>query len=85
MHKFLQQIRDNKELLNLEEAGFRRGDEKIKTMDVSSNDLKGSLYKQLMDYLYAPNVDETKRSLADLRNVAGCLFLKLVEEESKSE
>ncbi len=93
MHKLLEQIRDSKELLDLEEQGFRRGDEKGKTMDVLFNEIKESLYLQegqligaiaRMDYGKRGN-DDVKRKIADLRNVAGCLFLKLAEEESKRE
>jgi hypothetical protein len=93
MHKLLEQIRSDPDLLQLEELGFRRGDERGKTMDVGLDDLYHSLQKQMDD------VQETYRdfdiykhpearkivhgqvlkSLADLRNVAGCLFLKLVE------
>ncbi len=93
MHKLLQQIRDNKELLDLEERGFKRGDEKGKTMNVSVMELVDNLEKQYLDFLKSCqfsssfsltyNREGMKKTLADVINNAGCLFLKLVEEESK--
>lgn len=107
MHKLLQQIRDNKELLELEEVGFQGGDEKGKTMDVPFYVMVPSLEKQIEDFYKSytdwlvsyrlrnlhktereklqSKKDDMKRTLADLRNVTGCLFLKLTEEESKRE
>jgi hypothetical protein len=86
MHKLLQQIRDNKELLDLEEAGFLRGDKKGKTMGVSESKLYYSLVKQWTDFLNAWNSKDdlaVLKTLADLRNNAGTLFLKVQEEFRK--
>ena len=93
MHKLLKQIQDNKELLALEEAGFLRGDEKGKTMDVLPEVLMRSIMKQHGDlansyhkYFFNKRYTEARKDLlqkiADIRNVAGCLFLKIVEEDT---
>lgn len=76
----------------LEIAGFERGEQKGKTMDVSITELWNSLDKQWRDLIdtktailngFKP-LDSIKQPIADLRNVAGCLYLKVLEkEESK--
>ena len=77
-------INHNKKLLRLELEGFARGIDRKKTMDVSIQVLNDSLHKQYLDFLKAYGNDdhlEMKRCLADLRNVAGCFFLKLEETQ----
>jgi len=74
------------ELHRLEADGFIRGTEKGKTMNVPLWDLEESLRKQYRDWIKASvdgNVHEMKRTLADLRNLAGCVFLKIQEKEAK--
>lgn len=90
-------IRWNKELRDLEIAGFVRGEEEGKDMDVPVGVVVDSLEKQWRDFADAYKryiedqydevkrkkaVLELKRTLADLRNVAGCSFLVLEKEES---
>jgi len=87
-HKLWKTIRNNKKLQALEKRGFTRGKRKGKTMNVSVGELYGSLAKQWRDlantYLYGDNVGHVRRCLADLRNVAGCLFLKLDGYETEA-
>ena len=84
----------NGELIDLERQGFERG--RGKTMDVDWLVVSLSLKKQMADLEHAINVglinapnqglynlDEIKRAIADVRNVAGCLFLKIQEIEKK--
>jgi hypothetical protein len=78
-------------LQNLEINGFIRGENKGKTMDVPLPVIFGSLQKQWKDleesylrsalktHLRRKDGEDLKRRIADLRNVAGCLFLKLEE------
>ena len=77
----------NKELKALEIEGFVRGLRKGKTMNVTLDKIVlESLHKQYLDFLKAygsQDKDEMKRTLADLRNVAGCVFLKILEEDSE--
>lgn len=78
------EIYQNEELIKLEKQGFIHGEKQGKTMNVTTHDLHKSLLKQWRDYIKAynsENVDDIKITLADLRNVAGCLFLKLQEEQ----
>ena len=75
-------IQASKELDDLEIQGFIRGDEKGKTMDVPLQALFVSLAKQYNDWVDAYDtriISKMKRSIADIRNVAGCVFLKLME------
>ncbi len=86
MHKLLQQIRYNSELFQLEDDGFLRGDKKGKTIDVGEGELFCSLVKQWTDFLDAWNDKDdlaVLKTLADLRNNAGTLFLKIQEEFRK--
>ena len=79
-------IQANIELQNLELRGFIKGDKKGKTMDVPLVALKMNLAKQFRDWLNAydsKNILDMKKALADLRNVAGCVFLKLLEGGDK--
>ena len=78
-------IESCKDLKLLEIRGFIRGEEKGKTMDVPLERVFQSLQKQWKDlenafYCCSDN-NELKKCIADLRNVAGCLFLKLLEKE----
>ena len=78
-------IRNNGELQTLEIEGFQRGAKRKKTMDVTLDVLFESLGKQYRDFLrsYGMNDGENmKRCLADLRDVAGCFFLKLTEKKA---
>jgi len=82
-----------RELQALELEGFIRGHHKGKTMNVRDWVLIESLRKQMRDLEKAwptyyvtvmPNLKEEHRwdvlrALADLRNVAGCCFLKIQE------
>jgi len=77
------------ELKQLEALGFLRGAKQGKTMDVPLEKVFQSLKKQWHDLVWAysnyttvsKDTSELKRCIADLRNVAGCLFLKLLELE----
>ena len=82
----------NGELIDLERQGFERGEKRGKTMEVDWLVVSLSLKKQMADLEHAINVglinapnqglynlDEIKRAIADVRNVAGCLFLKMQE------
>lgn len=75
-------ISENKELKKLEIEGFVRGCEQGKTMNVAFSVVAKSLRKQWNDWVkvrFSSDPEKMKRALADLRNVAGCLFLKLQE------
>lgn len=80
-HDLWEEIRNNEKLQVLEKQGFKRGKRKGKTMDVPLGAIYGGLEKQWRDlmnaYLCCDNVGKVMRCIADLRNVAGCLFLKL--------
>jgi hypothetical protein len=90
-----ERILKNKELKAFEFSGFLRGEMRGKTMDVPLVEVVDSLRKQYKDFDYAWSFYVTmgggksreglKRALADIRNNAGCLFLKLVEEEQKKK
>jgi len=84
---FQNRIACNKKLLNLEVKGFVRGYKKKKTMDVPARGLYQSLEKQWLDlkaaWLCCQPESVVLRKIADLRNVAGCFFLKLTEDKAK--
>jgi len=78
----------NPELKELEIQGFLSGLKRGKTMDVPLRTLFRSLEKQHDDWLVAyvnKNILEMKKALADLRNVAGIMFLKLNEGGDRKE
>lgn len=84
-------IRYDLELKYHELEGFKRGVLQGKSMDVSVDDMRFQVkrqFRQLTSEFY-PNYDKPerikkiKRRIADLRNVAGCLFLKIQELEKK--
>lgn len=90
-----QRINENPELKSLEKDGFARGEARGKSMDYPFMSVVLSLHKQIDDVneVLDVNLDETnpdfrtslKKALADLRNVAGCMFLKLQEEDTKED
>ena len=85
-NKLYNKISSDKELRDLEIEGFVRGAKKGKSMDVSLKELMQSLRKQYLDWLEAYNskkIPDMKRTIADLRNDAGCVFLKLKEGGDK--
>ena len=86
----------NIDLVNLEKAGFIHGVEKGKTMDANLETVYESLIKQVTDLdkvfikmlfleeqptVSPEEIYEIKQCIADIRNVAGCLFLKVAEFE----
>jgi hypothetical protein len=89
--EILKAIKQNVKLRRSEQDGFVRGEKKGKTMDVSDYVLMASLRKQMLDLekawatYYVTTMptrkqiakQELEKKIADLRNVAGCLFLKL--------
>ena len=90
--KLWRQIRENISLEEMEKDGLFRGEERGKKPDVSFDILVGSLSKQMEDchtaiqrlnneyYLTLDEAKtELKKCLADLRNVAGIMFLRLEE------
>ena len=87
-HELWKEIRNNKKLQALEKRGFTRGKRKGKTMNVPLGELYSSLTKQFREvgeaYLLCTDGAHLRRCLADLRNVAGCLFLKLDGYEEAS-
>jgi len=73
-------IHENNELEILEKDGLHKGEAEGKQPNVSVNVLRISLRKQYLDFLtaYGGNDDEgMKKRLADIRNIAGILFLRL--------
>jgi len=80
-------IESCRDLKLLEIRGFIRGEEKGKTIDVPLEKVFQSLKKQWEDlettyFKYGSFYpSKLKKCIADLRNVAGCLFLKLLELE----
>jgi hypothetical protein len=79
-------IHTNLELRGIELRGFRKGTIEGKTMNVPLPTLVDSLDKQYADFLKAHasnSKEEMKKCLGDLRNVAGCVFLKLKEIEKR--
>lgn len=89
----LKKIQTNVELLRLELKGFRRGEKQGKTMKTDIKTLVASIDKQhhdlrsaYLDYVMnkrLSNLRIIKRHIADLRNAAGCLFLKILEKEEE--
>jgi len=78
-------IQKNGELQTLEIEGFQRGVKRKKTLDMTLDVLFESLGKQYRDFARAYRIydrEDMKRCLADLRNVAGCFFLKLIEKKA---
>jgi hypothetical protein len=79
----LNQIQTNSELIEREIGGLREGERRGKKPTVSIDVLMMALQKQFRDLqqdyaLYDPCwVGRAKKDLADLRNVAGILFLVL--------
>ena len=86
----------NIDLVNLEKAGFIHGVEKGKVMDTNIETIYESLVKQMTDLdkvfikmlflegqptISPEEIYEIKQCIADIRNVAGCLFLKVAEFE----
>lgn len=75
------------DLRKLELQGFVKGAAEGKTMNVPLHRMiLKSLHKQYLDFCKAygdSNNEEMMRCLADLRNVAGCCFLKLKETTEK--
>jgi hypothetical protein len=90
-HKTLFEIWTNPELKGYEREGFVHGQEKDKSMaKVTIFELSASLDKQWQDYKVIINpsnkypvqyklerINDIKQKLADLRNVAACIFIKL--------
>jgi len=84
-------INNNPRLQTLEKEGFKRGEKEGKTMNVSIETIFESLEKQWKDVVEAWDThkdwknapDLLKTKLADLRNVCGCMFLKIEDEEKK--
>ena len=79
-HLIYSRIRDNERLQDLELLGFRRGQEQGKTLAVTVDTVYANLEKQWRDLTNAWHATprdyaHIHRCLADLRNVAGCLFL----------
>jgi len=89
--EILERIRVNEALLEYELRGFLRGDEKGKTLNVSLDVLKNSLNQQhtqfestYIDYVLGKKSrGDLMRCVADVRNVAGCIFLKLQEQDDE--
>ncbi len=74
------QISENWDLEQLEKEGLWRGEARGKKPDVPVEELQDALGKQYRDFMRAYGIfdeSEMKRCLADLRMVAGILFLKL--------
>jgi len=95
--KLWSKVTMNGELIDLEKAGFERGEKRGKTMNCDWIVLSRALEKQIADLQYAidiglieatseglTNLAEIKRCIADVRNVAGCLFLKIQEAEKEA-
>lgn len=86
-NEILRRINENEELHDLELDGFIRGTRAGKTISVTLDVLKNSLRKQvgdwesaLVDYILGnATLDDLKRCIVDIRNVAGCIFLKVCE------
>jgi len=77
-------IRNNEMLQVREREGFKRGEARGKHMDYAAWTIfEISLVKQWNDLFKAMctgKASDKMRCIADLRNVAGCLFLKVEEE-----
>jgi len=80
---------DNPKLVELEEQGFKHSEECGKTMDVTMYELVSLLntqWRQLFNtyIVFAnenpSNIKELMQEIANLRNIAGCLLLEIIEE-----
>ncbi len=75
-HKLLTLIDTNSHLKNLELQGFLNGDKKGKTMrNMNQSRIWGIVEQQFDDLASAKTNSEKLKALADLRNVAGLMFL----------
>jgi len=77
-------IQLNEELRILKLRGFLKGDDDNKTMNCDLDTVLDSLAKQYEDVINAfeyCKIEKQKKALADLINISGCVFLKLIEEE----
>lgn len=85
IHPYYTKIRDNLKLRELENEGFKRGEERGKTMNIYEADILLSLEKQFKDlkfgFLLKTDAQRLKE-LADIRNVAGLLFLLIENPEA---
>ena len=89
-NKIYNKVVGNRQLKQLEIEGFVRGERNGKTVEVALEVLVESLSKQWKDFedawehhrhwKNAPDLMKVK--LADLRNNAGCVFLKVIKEEA---
>jgi hypothetical protein len=84
------EIRADSDLAECELAGLTKGEKRQKKPNVPIEILFYSLQKQWRDFekAYRKNADnneEVKKCLADIRNVAGILFLNLKGRFSASE
>jgi hypothetical protein len=81
IHPFWTQIRDNLKLRELENKGFQVGEKNGKTMkNMGQEDMIDATLKQYQDLCYAfgdCNKEGMLKALADLRNVAGLMFLRI--------
>jgi len=95
MSKLYEKIARNGELIEYEKIGFEKGEKKGKTMDVDAYVVLRSLEKQMADLSYHFDMrmldvyedfdlSAIKQAIADVRNVAGCLFLKIQETEASA-
>ena len=92
-NEILQKINNTEELSSLELDGFLRGIRDGKTMNVTLDVMKNSLAKQVSDWNSAfidyilgnRTLSDLKRCLADIRNVAGVIFLKVCERQNKQK
>ena len=79
-------IKNNKELNEYELAGLVEGEKRGKKPNVPLKVLTDALHKQYLDFLKAYGDDDKeamKKTLADLRSVAGILFLKFIHVRKK--
>lgn len=92
--KLYNRIKDNRELTDLEINGFIQGATKRKTIDISMIDIYLSVHKQYLDFAQEalnslPDIKKNsailKQKLADLRNNAGLMFIKLQDEDKKNK
>ena len=81
---YLDSIISCSDLKKHELAGLIRGFKKGKKIEgIDTVTIHKSLHKQFFDYdksLSRRSLEETLQALADLRNVAGLLYLKLIGE-----
>ena len=98
MSELRKRITHNGKLRTFEILGFLRGEQKGKTMNVDPYALMEGVRKQMLDLearwatyyvtimpsLKEKHLEEVEKAIADLRNNAGCLFLKLEEEVKKN-